>query len=158
MSAGLTKSTPQVGPLWSKRWLVREEDFSKVRRKPIAAARKNAQDPDSMMEYFKTYIEVVDEFGILPEDQWNFDDRMGMGREDWVVSVDVIRRIYSKRPDNRESLTAMESINGVGRDIPPMIILTGIQQLAPWFNNDLDDDIAVITAEPEYTNDWISLQ
>lgn len=111
-----------------------------------------------MMEYFKIYIEVVDEFGILPEDQWNFDDRMGMGREDWVVSVDVIRRIYSKRPDNRESLTAMESINGVGRDIPPMIILTGIQQLAPWFNNDLDDDIAVITAEPEYTNDWISLQ
>lgn len=83
----------------------------KVRRKPIAAARKNAQDPDIMMEYFKTYTEVVDENGILPEDQWNFDETgycMEMGREDWVVSVDIIRRIYSKYPDNRESLTVME--------------------------------------------------
>lgn len=38
-----------------------------------------------------------------------------------------------------------------------MLILTGIQQLAPWFNNDLDDDIAVTTAETGYTNDWIYL-
>lgn len=76
---------------------------------------------------------------------------MGMGRNDWVVSVDFIRRIYSKCPDNRESLTAMKCIS-VGRDIPPLLILTGIQQLASWFNNDLDDDIAVTTAETAYTN------
>ena len=161
MSANSTKSPPQVGPLWSKRWLQRQHDLFKVRRKPIAAVRKNAQDPEMMMEYFETYKAVVDEFGIQPEDQWNFDEtgyRMGMGREDWVISVDVVRRIYSKCPDNRESLTAMECINGVGRDIPPMLILTGIQQLAPWFNNDLDDDIAITTAETGYTNDWISLQ
>ena len=131
----------------------------KVRKKPIAAARKNAQVPDIMMEYFKTYTEVVIEFGILPEDQWNFDEtgyRMGMGREDWVVSVDVIQISYSKCPDNRESLTAMGCIS-VGRDIPPMFIITGIQQLVPWFNNDLDYDIAVTTAETGCTNHWISL-
>lgn len=78
---------------------------------------------------------------------------MGLGREDWVISMDVVRRIYSKCPDNRESLTAMECINGVGGDIPPMLILTGIQQLAPWFSKDLSDDIAVATAETAHTND-----
>lgn len=70
MSADPTKSPPQVGPLWSKRWLERQEDLSKVKRKPIAAARKSAQDPDMMMEYFKMYKEVVDKSGIQPEDQW----------------------------------------------------------------------------------------
>ena len=141
MSADPTTPPPQVGPQWSKRWLELQQDLSKVRRKPIAAARKNAHDPELLMEYSETYKSVVDEFGILPADQWNFDEtgyRMGINREDWMITVDVLRRIYSKCPDNRESLTGMECINGVGGYIPPMLILTGIQQLAPWFNNDMD--------------------
>lgn len=39
-----------------------------------------------------------------------------------------------------------------------MLIISGIQQLASWFNKDLSDDIAVTTAETGYINDWISLQ
>ena len=82
---------------------------------------------------------------------------MKIGREDWIVLVDVIRRIYSKCLDNRESFRAIECINGIRRDIPPIVILTSTQQLAPWFNNGLDDYIAVNTDETIYTNDWISL-
>lgn len=108
------------------------------------------------MGYFEANKTAVDEFGILPVDQWNFDEtefRIGIGREDWVMSIDILRRIYSKCPNNQESLTAIECINGIGGDIPPMLILTGIQQLAPWFSNDLSDDIAVTIAETRYTND-----
>lgn len=47
----------------------------------------------------------------------------------------------------------MEYINSVGKDIPPILILTGIQQLTSWFNNNLDDDIAITTAKTGYTND-----
>ncbi len=36
-----------------------------VKRKSIAAARKNAQYPYIMIEYFKTYKEVFDELGVL---------------------------------------------------------------------------------------------
>lgn len=64
MSADPAKPPPQVGPLWPKRWLQRQHDLFKVRRKPIAAARKNAQDPEMMMEYFEIYKAIVDEFGI----------------------------------------------------------------------------------------------
>lgn len=56
------------------------------------------------MEYIRTFNSVVDEFVILPADQYY---RIGTGREDWVIAVDVLRRIYSKGPDNRESLTAI---------------------------------------------------
>ena len=72
--------------------------------------------------------------------------------------MDILRRIYSKCPDNRESLTAIECINGIRRDISSMLILIGIQQLMPWVNNNLSDDIAVTTVETGYTNNWISLQ
>ncbi len=69
MSENSTKSPLQVGPLWSQRWLQRQYNLFKVRRKPIAAGRKNAQDPEIMMEYFETYKAVVDGFEIQPEDQ-----------------------------------------------------------------------------------------
>lgn len=52
----------------------------------------------------------------------------------------------------------MECINDVRKDILPMLILIRIQQIAPWFNNDLDDDIVITTTETRYTNDWIFLQ
>ena len=35
---------------------------------------------------------------------------MGIGRKDWTISI--------------ESLTAIEYINGIGRDILPILILT----------------------------------
>ena len=130
ISTDLTKSPPEVGPLQSKRWSQRQYDLFKVRKKPIAAVRKNTQDFKMMMEYFKTYKAVVDKFGIQSEDQWNFDKteyRMEMGREDWVILVDVIWRIYSKCPDNQESCIAIKCINGVGRDILPILILTSIK-------------------------------
>lgn len=40
----------------------------------------------------------------------------------------------------------------------PILILINIQQLAPWFNNDLDDNIALTIADTRYNNDLISLQ
>lgn len=102
------------------------------------------------MGYFRKYKEVIDTYEIQPADQWNFDEtgyRMGISRDDWVISADTTRRIYSKCPDNRESLSAMECINGIGDDLSPMLILSGIQQLAPWFNNDLDDDVTITVSE-----------
>jgi hypothetical protein len=151
----------QLGPQWGKRWLDRQPDLFKVKRKPIPIARKNAHDLELLMGHFTLYNKVVSKYGILPDDQWNFDEtgfRMGIARSDYVVTMDVTRRIYSKCPDNRESMTAIECINGTGLNIPPMLITTGVQILAPFFNNDLDDDIIITTADTGYTNDWISLQ
>ena len=53
---------------------------------------------------------------------------LGIGREDWGISMDIIRRTYSKFPDNREFLTAMKFVNWIGGDIPRMLIY-------PEFNN-----------------------
>lgn len=42
------------------------------------------------MGYFEKYKRVVNEFEILPEDQWNFDEtgyQIGIGRDGWVITV-----------------------------------------------------------------------
>ena len=69
MSVGPDTPPPKVGPQWPKRWLKRQEDLFKVKRKPIAASQRNAEDPELLMGYFEKYKGVVEEFGIAPEDQ-----------------------------------------------------------------------------------------
>ena len=76
-----------------------------------------------------------------PHDIWDFDEtgyRIGMARNDWAIAVDPTRTVYLKCPNNRELLSAIECINGEGREIPPFLIVTGTNILAPWFMNDLD--------------------
>ena len=113
-----------------------KENLFQVKRKRLAAARRKAHNPELLMEYFMMYPykSVVDEFGILPGDQWNSDEtgyRIGIAREDWVILVDVLRRVYSGCPDNQQSLTATKCINGDGGDIPPMLM--GTARLTPVF-------------------------
>ena len=81
-----------------------------------------------------------------------------MARNDWAISVDPTRTIYLKCSNNRELLSAIECINGTGCEIPPFLIVTGTNILAPWFVNDLDPHVAVTTSETGFNNDWISLQ
>ena len=72
--------------------------------------------------------------------------------------MDPTRRVYLKNPENRESLSAVECINGVGQDTPPMLIISGVNILIPWFFNDLADDLLVITSESRNADDWMSPQ
>jgi hypothetical protein len=58
-----------------------------------------------------------------------------------------------KDPDNRESCTGIECINGTEKDIPPMIILTEINLLSIHFDNDIDDDTVFTTSNTGYSND-----
>ncbi len=152
---------PLLNAQWAKRWLDRQSDLFKARRKPIAADRKNAHDSEVLQTHFDGFKEVIVKSGITEDDTWNFDEtgyRMGIARSDWVVTVDPNRRIYSKDSDNRESLTGIECISGGGKDISPMLIMTGVQLLAPHFNNDLGDDVLVTISDTGYSNDWISLR
>ena len=72
--------------------------------------------------------------------------------------MDPTRRAYLKNPENRESLSTVVYINGVRQDIPLMLIISGVNILAPWFFNDLADDLLVVTSGSGSADNWISLQ
>ncbi len=51
--------------------------------------------------------------------------------------------IYSKYQDNQRTLTSIEYINDVKKNIPFIFVLTYIPISAPCQNNKLDDEITV---------------
>jgi hypothetical protein len=137
--------------------MARNPEFKKVKRKPIAAVRKNAEDPDIIRNYFDRYSRVMQEHEISDEDKWNFDEtgfRLGIARSDWVITLaDDDRKVQSKDPNNRESLTAIECINGVGDSIPSFLILSGVMIQSTWAENDLNREVVLSTADTDYSND-----
>ena len=50
-------------------------------------------------------------------------------------------------------MTFIECINGVGSDVPPMLVVTGVQFLALFFNNDLLDNVIVTIFKTGYSNE-----
>ena len=155
------QTCPKVGEKWTSRWLKRNPQLTKMKRKPLAVARKNAEDPETLKAHFERFRTLQTQYGIQAKDLWNFDEtgfRIGCARNDFVIVTDKIRKVYSKNPDNREYCTSIECINAAGDSIPPLLILQGVTILSSFFNNDLDDRIAVTTAPTGYSNDWISLE
>lgn len=81
-----------------------------LRKRPIAAAPNNANDPGLLMEYFKMYKSVISSANLIgswAEQQW---DRISHGyssRRLGDFGWNWTKNICSKFPDNRESLTAL---------------------------------------------------
>ena len=59
-------------------------------------------------------------------------------------------------PDNRETMTIMESVNAVGDVINPLLIISGSQYLSRYFI-DLSDRYCIALSDTGYANDEICL-
>ena len=79
--------------------------------------------------------------------------------EDWITEMCQYNRpLLLVDPDNQDYLSSCETINGVGGDIPPMIIIAGVNILEKWGHNDLAEDILLATSESGYSNDILALE
>ncbi len=78
-------SSMSLGLKWVKRWLDRQSDLHKAKRKPLTAARKNAHNEKLLKGHFDAYDEVVKRYGMTKKNTWNFDEtgyRMSIARSD----------------------------------------------------------------------------
>jgi hypothetical protein len=76
---------PPLNAQWTKRWLDRQSDLHKAKRKPLTAAQKNAHNLKLLQGHFDAYHELVQRYDITKNDTWNFDEtgyRMGIARSD----------------------------------------------------------------------------
>ena len=147
---------------WAKRWLERQKHSIKtLKSKTLASERKEMHDEDVFKTHFEGFQYAKGKFGILDEDIWNFDEtcfRIAVltGR---VVICDVnTKAVYLSDPDQRESLTSIECINGGGGTIPPMLILTGSILLQKHFQNDLEADTLIGINKTGYSNSNMSME
>ena len=77
-------------------------------------------------------------------------------REEIVVPIGI-KEIYTRIPENRISLTIIESISADGKAIPPVVIVPGVIIIVSWFHENMTG-YEVITVSPTgYTNEGICM-
>ena len=153
---------PNVGATWTARFLERNPQFYIRKQKTLDLNRKRAHDPDDLLDWFQRYKLLRDEKGIQDSDQYNFDEtgfRIGIGKDQWIVTLDPSRQSYLASSSNRELVTSCEAVSGDGDSLPPMLILPGTLHLEDWYTKtDLDDDFLLAVSETGYSNDELSLE
>ena len=152
---------PPLGQNWWTRFYKRNR--SKIfmrRRRPLAAARKDAFDVEDLKDFYQKLKKAIDTHGIQEADMWNMDEtgfRIGVGKSKMVISFDKKKRNYMADPDNRDYCTAVETISASGTAIPPLIILKATNILLKWSQNNLDGACQLGASESGYSNDDLAL-
>jgi hypothetical protein len=98
--------------------------------------------------------------GLLPLIFWNFDEsgfRIGIEKDQWVITFEPRRRVYLPTPDDRTSLTITECVNSDGDVTAPMMIVEGISLLKRYFI-DLPDYYLIAHSASNYTKDELNLE
>jgi hypothetical protein len=84
--------------------------------------------------------------------------RIGVLNGKIIITYLNTKAVYLADPDNRESLTVIETISAGGKVIALFLILKGEILLEEYFNNDLDAEIVFATSSTRYINDALSLK
>jgi DDE superfamily endonuclease len=131
-----------------------------MRQKPIELTRKMAHDPVLIADWFSRFNALREEFGVIKDDIWNFDEtgfRIGVGRAQWIITASTSKRAYLATDGTRTLVTAVEAVSAGGAVIEEMLILPGKNHLERWYK-DLGDDVLVGVSDTGYTNDELSYQ
>lgn len=154
-------STPPSASIrWAKRWLKRNPELHLRRQQSLELNRAIAHDKEAILRWFDGLVKLIKLHGITAADTWNFDEtgfRIGIGKDQWVVTFEPRRRVYLATPDDRTSLTMTECVNADGSAIEPMVIIEGAVLLERYFT-DLPNGYLVACSDSGYTNDDLSLE
>jgi Tc5 transposase DNA-binding domain len=151
---------PVVSERWSHRFFKRHSILNMMKQKPIELVRKAAHDPVLIADWFSRFKALQDEFGVVKEDIWNFDEtsfRIGVGRNQWIVTTCTLKRSYLTIDGTRTLITSVEAVSAGGAVINKMLIILGKRHLEGWYL-DLDDNILVGVSDTGYINDKLSFK
>jgi hypothetical protein len=151
-----------VGEKWVYNFVNRHDEVKARFSRRYNYERAKCEDPKVIQEWFECIQRTIMQYGILPEDIYNFDETgFAMGL---ISTTKVITRAeyYGRRsllqPGNREWVTAMETINATGFVLPPAIIFKGHIHLHAWYEDqDLPPDWRIYISNNGWTTDEIGL-
>jgi hypothetical protein len=84
--------------------------------------------------------------------------RIGVGRNQWVITMDWKRPQISPSDTNRDYITSVEAVSVDGEVLPPLLIIQGMDHLHQWYaNTSLPDNYLVGTSKSGYSNDMLSI-
>ncbi|KAH9203900.1 hypothetical protein DL95DRAFT_237495, partial [Leptodontidium sp. 2 PMI_412] len=112
-------STRTLNSQWADRWFKRNSKWYKtIRAKTLAQERKAATKKEDLAEHFLEFYDTMIKYGLTAADLYNMDEtgfRIGVCAGRIVITFLNTKAVYLADPDNRESLTAVETICGDGK-------------------------------------------
>lgn len=112
--------TPQIGEHWLKRFYSRHPEYRIRKQQALDLDRKQAHEPEAIHTWFRRLQDTVNEYGIVNEDIWNFDEtsfNIGIRRDQWIATREFKNHAWIGMNTNREYTTVIEAINATGRVI-----------------------------------------
>ncbi len=77
----------------------------------------------------------------------------------FVVNIDLNKLLQMINFENRDYITSVEFIDSVGKTIPPILLISKVNILHKWCQqNDLDDNIVICTTKTGYANNDNTLE
>ena len=116
---------------------------------------------DNLEDWFQWYRKLKKQKGILDTDTYNFDEtgfRIGIGRDQWVVTREPERPPSIRSSSNRELITLVECVSGDSLVLPPMLIAPGTLHMEDWYTKtSIPDAYLVGGSESGYSNEKLAL-
>ena len=155
-------AAPVVGSHWAPRFLAYHPEYYIGKQRSIDINSKNAHDPESLRAWFEKYRLICRGYNIESCNQYNFDEtgfRIGIGRDQWIITRDPTRQAYLRSSTNRELVSVCETISGDRVALPPMIIVPGVIHQESWYTTaKIPGDYFIATSETSYNNDDLTVK
>jgi hypothetical protein len=141
-SRGITPA-PSVGENWVTKYVKRHPELSSRFSRRYNYERAKCEDPKIIGEWFTLVQQTIIQYGINPDDVYNFDETgfaMGLTSTARVITRSEYYGLRSLlQPGNREWVTTIKCINASGWVLPPTVIFKGRIYIKGWFDNLPDD-------------------
>ncbi len=124
---------------WLQGWLRDTKELHTIKTKPIPRHRTDMHTEQDLRDWFeKEYVPALEHTGIRSgEFIHNMDEkgcRIACPSGEEVVVPLGISEMYVGIPENRVSLTVIESICANGTAMPPVVIVPGATIMESWFH------------------------
>jgi hypothetical protein len=156
-------STQTVGEKWVYNFIKQHDEIKTQFSRRYNHQRAKCEDPKIILEWFNHVQITIMQYGITPEDIYNFDETgfaMGLVATAKVVTrAEMLSQPFLIQPGNREWVTSIECVNSTGWVLPPCIIFKGKVHIEGWYQDmTLPADWRIEVSENGWTTDQIGLQ
>lgn len=148
---------------WFNGWLHDNKFLHTIKTKPIAHVRLESHTEESVKKWFQELHDTCKKYKIKSSKRvLNMDEvgsRIGCPTGEHIIVPINVRDHYTSSPENRKSVTIIETIYADGRKpLPPFIITPGKKVMDNWVTQEeLVGDEYVTCSPTGYTNNDIAL-
>jgi hypothetical protein len=133
-----------------------------MKTKPIAQARVTTHSEEDLKSFFIEYQNTLTKYGIKRAKYiYNMDEsgvRVGCPTSEIVIVPTHVKELYTASPENRKSITIIETICADGSPpLPPAVICPSEKIMESWMSDNLLGAEVIAVSQMGYTTEKIAL-